>query len=279
MTRVESASSINTFKSCQRKYFYHYKLELPGKESVAAINGKAVHSALEHFFKIDPSVLSFNNYENELRNHLLNSFNQAWITSVPTLITLEEDKDKIKSYYEDSLVMLDHFIMIFLAKLKNEMTTTSLKQAFQILTPETEVAMFSNNHNVRGFIDAIHKNNGEILILDYKTTRSDEITEDYKLQLAIYTLLYQEQFGNLPHKVGLSFLRHGTEKYVPITEELLALAKEECQNIQDHTTSDNIEDYPKNLGPTCRWCDYKDICFGQKSLVDYQTVPKEGHYE
>ena len=95
MTRLESPSSINTYKTCARKYFYHYKLNLPTKDSLATINGSAVHTALENFYTIDPSNLSFNNYENELRHHLLNTFNQAWTESVPKLLALGIDRKSV----------------------------------------------------------------------------------------------------------------------------------------------------------------------------------------
>ena len=275
MTRIESASSINTYNSCARKYFYHYKLNLPSKDSIATLNGKAVHTALEHFFNINSEILTFPDYENELKNHLLTSFNQAWIQAVPSLMNLAENKDTIKTYYQDSLQMLDHFVSIFTSKLKLEIQTKSLKEAFNALKPQTEVALLSSTRHVRGFIDAVHTTNQEVFILDYKTSRSDEITEEYKLQLAIYALLYKEQFGKTPSKVGLSFLRHGSEKFVPVDQELLAHAEEECFTIHEKTTSNNIEEYPKNLGTGCRWCDYKDYCFGQKSLVDYQPAKEE----
>ncbi len=277
MTRIESASSINTYRNCARKYFYHYKLGLPTKDSIAALNGGVVHTALENFFKIDPANLHFNTYENELRNHLMNSFNQAWIEVVPQLSALTESKDTIKDYYQDSLFMLDHFVSIFLKKLQEEMNKKSLTEAFNTIKPETEICITSATHQIRGYIDAIHKNDGEILILDYKTSRSDEVTEDYKLQLAIYVLLFEEQQGKMPDKVGLYFLRHGQQKLIPVTPELIAFAKKECKNVHNNTISQDIEDYPKNLGPLCKWCDYKDYCFGQKSLSDYTLLKEQAH--
>ena len=275
MTRIESASSINTFKTCERKYFYHYKLGLPSKESIPTINGKAVHTALEQFFKINPERLSFDNYENELKHHLLSSFNSAWAEAVPSLINLEQDKELIKKYYEDSVYMLERFADKFLFRLKQTMNGKNIVEAFNAVKPDTEVAISSQTHKVRGFIDAIHKNNGEVLILDYKTSRSDELTEEYKLQLAIYGLLFQESYGRPPDRVGLYFLRHGVEKFVPVNEELINFAIKECKYVHENSASEQIEDYPKNLGPACKWCDYKQMCFGQKTLMEYQQVKEE----
>lgn len=271
MSRIESSSSINTYRTCQRKYFYRYKLKLPSKESIAALTGKAVHTALENFFKYDLSRLQFDHYENQLRRHLLNTFNHAWMESVPSLSKLGIKKTEILRYYQDSLRMLDSFITNFLISLSQDMQGKSLTEAFTHLAPESELFLQSEIHKVRGFIDAIHTINGETIILDYKTTRKDIITDDYKLQLAIYYLLYEEKYGKAPDKVGLYFLRHGTEKYLPVSPELLAEAKEACTEVHEGSVSEKIEDYNKTLGGWCRWCDYKDVCFGQKSIKDFEV--------
>ena len=49
--RIESPNSINTFKQCPRKYFYSYKAQLPRKDSIHTIAGKAVHETLEYLFQ------------------------------------------------------------------------------------------------------------------------------------------------------------------------------------------------------------------------------------
>ena len=53
MGRLESPNSINTYNQCKRKYYYSYKLKLPRTDTIATIRGKAVHDALENFFKIN----------------------------------------------------------------------------------------------------------------------------------------------------------------------------------------------------------------------------------
>ncbi|MFA4887734.1 MAG: PD-(D/E)XK nuclease family protein [Candidatus Nanoarchaeia archaeon] len=274
MTRLESPSSINTYKTCARKYFYHYKLNLPTKDSLATINGSAVHTALENFYTIDPSNLSFNNYENELRHHLLNTFNQAWTESVPKLLGLGIEKEGIKSTYQESLNMLNRFLSVFTEQLQQTMSNKPLQEAFNFLKPETEVLLSSSFHQVRGYVDAIHNREGEVVIIDYKTSRSDELTDEYKLQLAIYAMLYQERQGKIPEKAALYFLRHGTHKYVEVTAELVEHAKQTCADVHSNTVSNEINDYEKNLGTWCKWCDYKDYCFGQTRLHAYQQ-PEE----
>ncbi len=276
MTRLESPSSINTFKSCKRKYFYSYKLNLPRTDTISTLTGKAVHHALENFFKLDVSNINKTDYQLILKQHLFNSFNQAWQNALPALLKLETDKETIRKHYQDSMYMLDNFINDFFSTLSSVLNNLTFQEAFEKIKPKTEVYFTSEKHQVQGYIDAILNYNDEISIIDYKTSSRDEVTEDYELQLAIYALLFQEKNIYLPHKVGLHFLRHGTKKYVQVSKELVEKAKKQCELIQLQTVSDDINDYDKNPGPLCKWrtgqCSFYDQCFGVKKLMDYENL-------
>ena len=144
------------------------------------------------------------------------------------------------------------------------MKTASLQEAFKILTPLREQRFISAEHNVQGFIDAIHENGEGIHLVDYKTSKSDALTGEYKLQLAIYALLYKQNKNILPHKVGIHFLGSGQEQFLDVNTELLALAETETKAIQEHTKSNEKKDYPKKPGPLCKFssgqCDFYDTC-------------------
>jgi len=274
MTRLESPSSINTYNTCKRKYYYSYKLNLPRTDSISTLTGKAVHDALEKFFKIDITNINKTNYELILKHEVLNLFNDAWTKALPSLLKLENDKETIRHYYNESIYMLQNFINDYLSSLSVVLNGGSFQDAFFKLKPQTEVYLFSEKHNVHGYLDAVLEIGGEVYIIDYKTSSRDELTEDYKLQLAIYSLMYGEKFGKLPHKVGLHFLRHGTKKFVDVNEDLLELAKKECELIKINTESNDIKDYEKNPGPFCKWrdgqCSYYDTCYGIKKLDSYE---------
>jgi len=55
------------------------------------------------------------------------------------------------------------------------------------------------------------------VIIDYKTSKKNELNLDCLVQLAIYALLYREYFGRLPDKVGIHFLRYG-ERIIRVTQ-------------------------------------------------------------
>jgi len=118
---------------------------------------------------------------------------------------------------------------------------------------------------VQGYIDAIHKDeeSGEIKIIDYKTSKRDKISDDYRLQLAIYALLFHEKYDKYPNQVGLFFLKHG-ERMLDVDEELLEYARKEVEKVHLATKSTDVGDYPKKTSFLCKWstgqCDFYDHC-------------------
>jgi CRISPR/Cas system-associated exonuclease Cas4 (RecB family) len=150
----------------------------------------------------------------------------------------------------------------------------TFQEAFNLLKPQTEVYLRSEKHKVQGYIDAIQDVNGEVSLMDYKTSRSDQISDEFKLQLAIYALLYNETYGKYPALVGIDFLKYGP-KYLKVDGQLLEMAKKECKLIQEKTLTEDIKDYPRNASPLCKWnggqCDFYDMCFGQKKVEDFKN--------
>ena len=65
--RVESPSSINTFKQCKRKYYYSYIEKLPSVPSIHLVRGNIAHSALEDFYDIDVSKFNEENCQKEFQ--------------------------------------------------------------------------------------------------------------------------------------------------------------------------------------------------------------------
>jgi hypothetical protein len=89
------------------------------------------------------------------------------------------------------------------------------------------------------------------------------MSEDYRLQLAIYSLLYHEKYGKYPEKVGLFLLRHG-ERVIDVDDSLLEFARQEVAKVHKSTQSKNMEDYRKQKSILCKWrtgqCDFYDRC-------------------
>ncbi|MEM4336787.1 MAG: PD-(D/E)XK nuclease family protein [Candidatus Woesearchaeota archaeon] len=260
--RIQSPSSINVYKRCPRRYYYQYIVGLPTKDSIYSVKGKLVHTILEKFFDIDIKHFSEENYKKELLYYMKNLFNACWLKSLENFENVgAKEKDLIEARQEIA-EMLANWLQVFFEKIEKE---GSFKEAFNKLKPvEREKEYVSQNYLVKGFIDVIENINGEIKIIDYKTSKDFELTPEYKLQLAIYALLYKEKHNRLPDKIGIWFLRD-KEVTIDLDEGMIDDAIKQIKEIHFKTESDNIEDYPKNVTRLCKWnggqCDFYNECF------------------
>jgi RecB family exonuclease len=264
--RVESPSSINTFKQCKRKYFYQYVKKLPTSSNIHCVRGNIAHTTLENFFDVDVSQFNETNYEEKLKGVMQTLLLHYWNQYKAKLDELDLKEDKKKFYFEETMMMLINWNNHFLNNLKNKMKekNVSMQEAFQLLTPVREERYVSDNYSVQGFIDAIHHLDDQVHIVDYKTNSRFDMKSSIKLQLAIYSLLYFEKHGKTPDKVGICFLRQKT-KMINVNEELINLAKQELELIHAHTSiTEEQPDYPKTITPLCRWstgqCDFYETC-------------------
>ena len=264
--RIESPSSINTFKQCPRKYYYTYVEKLPRSSSIHQVRGNIAHSALEHFYDIDISSFTSENYEKNFHHAIQQLLFAQWKEYKEKLDALHLSQDKLRFYFEETMMMVinwvNHFIKDFTQELKEN--PHDLFEVFHRLAPIREMEYKSEDHSVRGFIDAIAHKKGEVHIIDYKTNKAPQIKDSIKLQLAIYCLMYQEKHGKIPDKVGVFFLRNKL-KLLKATPEMVTNAKEEIELIHAHTgITEQISDYKRNITPLCKWktgqCDFYTTC-------------------
>lgn len=266
MKRIESPSSINTFKQCPRKYYHQYIEKLPTLPNIHQVRGNIAHSTLETFYEIDVSNLNEENYIQEIKSTIQKLLLFHWNAYKLKLEALHLNPDQQKFYFEETMLMIlnwtNHFVEELTKTIKEK--NIPIPEAFQTITPIREQKFISDNYSVQGFIDAIHMLEDETHIIDYKTNSSSDMKDSIKLQLAIYSLLYFEKYGQRPSKVGIFFLRHKL-KMIDVDEELIELAKKEIELIHGHTSkTEDVNDYPKKITPLCKWstgqCDFYDHC-------------------
>ena len=268
--RLESPSSINTFKQCKRKYYYQYIEKIPTSSNIHQIRGNIAHSVLEDFYEINVADFNEESYKLKFKESIQKLCFYHWNKSKPKLDELGLSPDQTRFYFEETMLMLMNWINYFIEdfeKLRNK-ENSSLGQAFYKITPIREQRYKSDEHFVRGFIDAIKHVEDEVHIIDYKTNSKFDFKDSIKLQLAIYSLLYFEKHGKKPSKVGIFFLRNKL-KMMNVDDELLELAKREISLIHQHTsTKEHVNDYPQTVTGLCKWssgqCDFYDVCDPKK---------------
>jgi CRISPR/Cas system-associated exonuclease Cas4 (RecB family) len=171
-------------------------------------------------------------------------------------------------FKEETVVMLLNWLNHFI----NRVFTTDgdFETVFKKFIPVREEFYESSEHMVRGYIDAIERVDGKVHIIDYKTSKSAHLSAEYKLQMAIYLLLYQEKHHALPEKASFFFLKHHSVE-VPVEPALVELAKKEVSLIHAHTECcDQKDEYPMQPNNLCSYCDFNPLCFPkQKKLGSF----------
>ncbi len=236
MSRIQSPTSINCYLKCPRKYYLRYIKGLKQKPSIHLIRGRAVHDTIARFHHPHPKVRG---PPEILENELISFFREAWNQQAREIRKLGLKKETLDDYYNESIEMLIGWL---------KRSTTDPKEVPQ---PKTEVKLFSKSHGVMGIIDAISCNGETVSLIDYKTGKWDEITHELRVQMAIYALLYKENYGQLPDTIILDFL--GVQKAITfkVTDEYPEYAIKLCKEIHRMTSSEDEKDYPCKCGGWC----------------------------
>ena len=276
-SRVQSPSSINTFKQCPRKYYYQYVERLPTGTSIHLVRGGIVHKVLEDFYDVDLVDERTRNFR-FLHLRALSLLKRYWDQNAE-LKNLGLSDEELQAYYDESVLMIQRWFDRLKKKLLARMEQgESFVEAFKNLTPRREEEYRSEEFMVRGFVDVIHELDGQVIVMDYKTSKSSHITDEYRLQLAIYAMLYEEKHGRKPDYVGIDFLK-SVEQVLKVDDDLVKQAKFEIEQVHASTLSKRIEDYPQRPSPLCKWrtgqCDFYDLCFGGMTVEEFRRRAKK----
>ena len=272
--RLQSPSSILTYKQCPRKYFYRYIAKLPTSKSIHLVRGSIAHKVLEDVYDIDITNIPEESFLITMKFVLQEMFRKEWEKSAEELAELGMDGEDLQRYYDETRVMINNFFH-YLVERMQQLQHSSIKEAFLQVKPMREVELHSKYHHVRGYADAIQREGDKLIIIDYKTSKKLEISDDYRLQMGIYCMIYEEM-ERAPDEIGVFFLKHGRELRVTVTRELIEDARREVTAIHMNTRSKDVRDYPKKTSALCKWstgqCEFYDTCFS-KTLDEYDEEP------
>ena len=220
---------------CRRKYFYKYKLGIPEQESLEAMLGTLVHQAIQQ--KVEHS-----------HKNIEDIFKTLWQEQ-------EHNLDKFKAKVDLKRLYQEY----------RKMAINWEKDYDPKAEIQCEVPLKSENYQVMGVLDEISRKDGKTRILDNKTCRIEGISKDHETQMAIYALLFRENFGKLPDSVGVRFLRSGSKEYLKLNDALVSKAIFECKMMCVKNLPDHIQEYPRNPSILCNWgkgqCSYLERCF------------------
>jgi len=247
---------------------------MPTSTSIHLIRGGIVHKVLEDFYDLDIHDPDAQSYR-YLHLRALQLFERYWRQHLPQLRSLDLTTAELKTFFDESAIMIQNWFK----RLKNKMEARinkgeSFVQSYESLKPKREEQLKSEEYQVRGYVDVIHEMDDKVVIIDYKTSKKDVVTNEYRIQLAIYAMLYEEKYGKKPDYVGIDFLK-SVERIIPVDQELIKEAQFVIEQHHASTDSDDISDYPMNPTPLCKWrtgqCNFYSLCFEGVSEKDFKT--------
>lgn len=232
-----SPTAINTYLRCPRKFFLRYIRKLKSKPSIHLFRGTAVHEALADF-NASPSSCQHSLAEQESR--LLDLFNRAWQRLEPEMEAVGISQHEQRIFRDESTTMLRNW-------LRNQVSSGPFQAR-----PKAEMKLFSKKHMLMGFLDLVLESPQGALLIDFKTSKSDRLTQEIERQLCIYALLYQERFGQKPYQVLAEFLKTGQKRGFIPTQAMIDETARMVADIHHKTQSREETDYPCTCGG---WCD------------------------
>ncbi len=260
-----SASALETYRDCPRRYYYAYVLGLPEEDNIYTSFGSALHAVLEAWGK-DPA--------------------KSW----PQVEALWNDAIKPDDYESQAQFrQLRDRGRIFLHRYylwaaANPREIISVEGAFQIPYVDGK----GRSHTIRGRYDLIVRGaDGQEEIVDFKSgtrtstgvnkrpTKGSEKNPDRKLQLGLYYLARHGGAVKPGAKVTYIFLRHpddkpprhfvegfneGGEQVISCehTAQSLAVIRETIDGVIDGILTNDFTRKPDDW--KCSNCPFKDPC-------------------
>lgn len=241
-----SPSSINTYLSCPRQYFYKYILDLEGivTSNDSLSYGSAIHAALE--FAIDYAK---KNNQYPKMDEIIEKFKNRF--KILPLSTFEQR--------ENMLIRGENALKNYYAQILNT--------PFNLLYKTEEKIEFSmDDIKFCGIIDRIDLNqNGEYVIYDYKTgnakKRNDIVPngsyEHYYNQIGLYKYFFEKLTGKKVAQTSFIFVEDFKNNVnLELSDEDIDEIIKKFKYAISEIKKCNFEANKEN----CKYCPYKSLC-------------------
>jgi CRISPR/Cas system-associated exonuclease Cas4 (RecB family) len=237
-----SVSQINQYLRCPAQYYFKYIQDMKAPSNGAMTFGKAVHKAIEYYFK---GKLEYG------QEASLSEVQDVFATTINKSDNTEWGEEKPDAVKDEGVKTLELYM--------KEVAPTIQPKAI-----EQEIRVPFGDYELLGYIDLIDQND---VIIDTKTTKKTPsagmLTNG--LQLSAYTMAHQFLTGNDPTGVRLDYIvRLKTPKIVQIESKKTSHDVNRFLGIMDRVVR-NIKEanfYPNPTCMTCnpKSCSYFEIC-------------------
>jgi putative RecB family exonuclease len=245
-----SPSKLLAWLDCPRRYRFQYldrPRPQPAPQRAHTSLGVAVHSALARWWDLDPARRTPAGAAGLVRS--------SWVRSG---FRDEEQSERWRAT----------------AAVQTAAYAERLDPDHQPLGIERTVALKTDRLVLNGRIDRVDDRDGELVVVDYKTSRNPPGPDEARTSLALgfYALAVSSMFRRACHRVELHHVPTGTVAAHVHTPESLSRKVSEAESIAaDLVKADAAfaagsaagsvdQVFAPRTGPICGWCDFRAYC-------------------
>ena len=181
-----SVSSVETFQSCNAKWYYRYVEKLPSPKNYYSTTGSFIHKILEVFIR-----------------HLNKYKNLTSASSFAFMIAQKDEELKLTltpEIIKEGKAWLDFIVERFRNDPSLIPSVHKVELPFVFKIPETNIS-------IRGFIDRIDVlGPNKLKVIDYKTSSNPSYLKPF--QLITYAIATKHKFPNNDVEVAYQLIRH-----------------------------------------------------------------------
>ncbi len=233
-----SATRLQTFLACKRKYYYNYVLNLKAKEEDELNEGVFLHKLLEHLFKEQ----SFFEDEKVMKATIDRLLDELLETNTPKVAYSKLLwKKKLEKFIEAQVY---HF-----------------KAGWRVVAREEQIVGLIGGINFKGVIDRIDQDTTGTYVLDYKSgsilqaNRTKNLEKLTDFQMSIYSELLKDKFKDL--RLAFVEIFNGKTTEITALEEKTELLYEIIDELK--STKEVIAQRCDDVSQ-CQYCDYTLLC-------------------
>ena len=226
-----SVTELLTYNKCPRQYNYLINLKIPTPPADDKFSpllfGFAVHRMLEEYY--NPGGMKT---KQSLKNKVVSLILSGGITS-----------SDYKKHYAESV-----------EEIINNLTDSEiLKSKKSVIYTEKPFVLKLKDALIKGTIDRVDKSSGGVELIDYKTSKDEDI-KDYLIQMGIYKIALSEIFALKVKKISICFLR---------TKNIKVITPPPFMELRINSIIKGIRNkiFPPVRGEeSCHYCPYKSLC-------------------
>ncbi len=254
--RIFPVTALTTLHQCSRRYYFDYILELPKarysskpepvtSQRVSSLNplqvGEIVHAACERSQNLEEA------------EEFIESFTKKLTINMDGMHQLREEIHRmLKGYFSSKLF----------EKISNAKRVWS----------EWPFHLRLGDYTISGKVDKVIQDpEDRIYIVDFKTDalkgrRVEDVAENYRFQVCLYSIAIQEIMGVSPHSSVVHLLRAKRSYVIKFEDKEINTAKERVTELlslqkEDLSSLDNLE-------KDCMFCPRKELCESYSTILE-----------